>query len=57
MLEDLMKIYEAIELGHGEAMINWSRCEDFKIQVSIKLGVCVEFEFHMKNTKLKDWCS
>jgi len=28
-----------------------------KIHVLIKLGVCVESELHMKNTKLEDWCS
>jgi len=50
-----MKIYETIALEHDETMINWWRCEDLRILVLIKLGVCVESDFHVKNTKLEDW--
>jgi len=35
-------------------LIKMWRCEDLKIHVLIKLGVCVESEFHIKNTKFKD---
>jgi len=57
MLEDLMKIYENITLGCDEAMVNWWRCEDLEIYVLIKLEGSVESKFHMKITKLEDWCS
>jgi len=54
MLEDL-KIYEDIVLEYDETLVNWWRCEDLEIHVLIKLGVCVEPEFHMKIKKLEDW--
>jgi len=57
MLEDLMKICEVIALERDKSMVNWWRHENFKIHVLIKFVVCVESEFHMKNTKLEDWCS
>jgi len=57
MLEDLTKIYEDITLGCDEAMINWWRSEDLETWMLIKLGMCAKFGFHMKITKLEDWCS
>jgi len=57
MLEDLMKIYEAIALRRDEVMKKCWRYEDLKIHMLIKLGMCVEFGLHMKNKTLEDWCS